>query len=76
MLHDPNCPKFLESHLKKLRDAWEDTLEKAQQRKQALSGGRAKAIIGLIVLVIESRKGFDNLTCKRIEYRIIYLERI
>merc|ERR1719336_3301936 len=32
----PNCPKFLEGHVKKLREAWDDTQEKAQSRKKAL----------------------------------------
>ena len=34
---DENCPKFLESHVQKLREAWEDTNAKAQLRKKALS---------------------------------------
>ena len=29
-MKDPNCPKFLESHVQKLKEAWEDTNEKAQ----------------------------------------------
>jgi len=37
LMEDPNCPKFLESHVSKLKDAWEDTTEKAQARKKALS---------------------------------------
>merc|ERR1719397_1271398 len=36
LMEDPNCPKFLEGHVKKLREAWEDTSEKAQCRKKAL----------------------------------------
>merc|ERR1711884_852396 len=36
LMEDPNCPKFLEGHVKKLREAWEDTNEKAQCRKKAL----------------------------------------
>ncbi len=35
---DPNCPVFLEGHLQKLKDAWQDTVEKAQKRKKALQG--------------------------------------
>ncbi len=38
LMQDPNCPKFLEGHAKKLKDTWEDTLEKAQARKKALNG--------------------------------------
>lgn len=38
LMQDPNCPKFLEGHCKKLKDAWEDTSEKAQARKKALLG--------------------------------------
>jgi hypothetical protein len=37
LMQDPNCPKFLEGHVKKLREAWEDTNEKAQIRKKALT---------------------------------------
>merc|ERR1712128_231980 len=36
LMEDPNCPKFLEGHVKKLKEAWEDTIEKAQTRKKAL----------------------------------------
>merc|ERR1719336_1155637 len=32
----PTAPKFLEGHVKKLREAWDDTQEKAQSRKKAL----------------------------------------
>lgn len=37
-MKDPNCPKFLESHVHKLREAWEDTNAKAQKRKKELTG--------------------------------------
>ena len=37
LMQDQNCPKFLEGHVKKLREAWEDTNEKAQIRKKALA---------------------------------------
>ena len=37
-MKDPNCPKFLESHVQKLKEAWEDTNLKAQKRKQELTG--------------------------------------
>jgi len=36
LMEDPNCPKFLEGHVKKLKEAWDDTNEKAQNRKKAL----------------------------------------
>merc|ERR1712050_32800 len=36
LMQDPNCPKFLDGHVKKLKEAWEDTNEKAQIRKKAL----------------------------------------
>merc|ERR1712215_630469 len=36
-MQDPNCPKFLDGRVKKLREAWEDTNEKAQARKKALA---------------------------------------
>ncbi len=38
LMQDPNCPKFLEGHAKKLKEAWEDTTQKAQARKNALTG--------------------------------------
>merc|ERR1719187_2189973 len=41
LMQDPNCPKFLDGHVKKLREAWEDTNEKAQIRKKALSDNLA-----------------------------------
>ena len=37
LMEDPNCPKFLDGHVKKLKEAWEDTNEKAQVRKKALT---------------------------------------
>jgi len=37
LMQDPNCPKFLDGHVKKLREAWDDTNEKAQTRKKALA---------------------------------------
>ena len=37
LMTDPNCPKFLDGHVKKLREAWEDTNDKAQVRKKALT---------------------------------------
>ena len=36
LMEDTNCPKFLDGHVKKLREAWEDTNDKAQLRKKAL----------------------------------------
>jgi len=36
LMEDPNCPKFLDGHVKKLKEAWEDTNEKAQGRKKHL----------------------------------------
>merc|ERR1712121_31406 len=38
LMEDPNCPKFLEGHVKKLKEAWDDTNGKAQNRKKALVG--------------------------------------
>ena len=38
LMQDPNCPKFLEGHVHKLKEAWEDTNQKAQERKKALAG--------------------------------------
>lgn len=39
LMEDPNCPKFLEGHAKKLKETWEDTNGKALARKKALTGG-------------------------------------
>merc|ERR1711997_569038 len=36
LMSDPNCPAFLQGHVQKLKEAWEDTNEKAQTRKKAL----------------------------------------
>merc|ERR1712110_1282828 len=41
LMQDPNCPKFLDGHVKKLREAWDDTNEKAQTRKKALADNLA-----------------------------------
>ena len=38
LMEDPNCPKFLEGHARKLKEAWEETTEKAHARKKALAG--------------------------------------
>lgn len=37
LMQDENCPKFLDGHVQKLREAWEDTNTKAQLRKKALT---------------------------------------
>jgi len=37
LMTDPNCPKFLDGHVKKLKEAWDDTKEKADVRKKALA---------------------------------------
>ena len=37
LMEDPNCPKFLDGHVKKLREAWVDTTDKSQIRKKALA---------------------------------------
>jgi len=37
LMEDANCPKFLDGHVKNLKEAWDDTNEKAQIRKKALS---------------------------------------
>merc|ERR1712004_152494 len=41
LMQDPNCPKFSDGHVKKLREAWDDTNEKAQTRKKALADNLA-----------------------------------
>ena len=36
LMKDPFCPKFLQGHVKKLQDAWEDTCDNSQKRKKSL----------------------------------------
>ena len=36
LMKDPFCPKFLQGHVKKLQDAWEDTCDYSQKRKKSL----------------------------------------
>ena len=45
ILQNPDKPKFLEGHVKRIQDGWEDTKNKAQDRLQLLSETRA-AFIG------------------------------
>ena len=47
LMEDPNCPKFLEGHAKKLKEAWEDTTEKAHARKKALAGKHLNLLLCL-----------------------------
>jgi len=37
LMEDPKSPKFLETHVSKLKDAWEVAQQKAQERKDALT---------------------------------------
>lgn len=37
LMEDPKSPKFLETHVSKLKDAWEVAQQKAQERKDALN---------------------------------------
>ena len=46
-MSDPNCPAFLQGHVQKLKEAWEDTNEKAQARKKALAGKHFKSFISM-----------------------------
>ena len=36
LMEDPKSPKFLETHVSKLKEAWADAQKKAQERKKAL----------------------------------------
>ena len=45
LMSDPNCPAFLQGHVQKLKEAWEDTNEKAQARKKALAGNNFQSLI-------------------------------
>lgn len=49
LMEDPNCPKFLEGHAKKLRETWEDTIQKAQSRKKALTGTATESYTEVIL---------------------------
>jgi hypothetical protein len=44
LLTDPNCPIFLEGHVQKLKEAWEDTERKVQLRREALNGETNKKL--------------------------------
>jgi len=45
ILQNPDKPKFLEGHVKRIQDGWEDTKQKAQERLQLLNETRT-AFIG------------------------------
>merc|ERR1711868_258561 len=45
ILQNPDKPKFLEGHVKRIQDGWEDTKQKAQERLQLLNETRS-AFIG------------------------------
>ena len=34
LMEDPKSPKFLETHVSKLKEAWDDAQKKAQERKK------------------------------------------
>ena len=48
LMEDPKSPKFLETHVSKLKEAWDDAQKKAQERKKALEDN------------LESWKVFDS----------------
>merc|ERR1712012_852588 len=58
ILQNPDKPKFLEGHVKRIQDGWEDTKNKAQDRLQLLSETRA-AFIGYAEDSVTIANDFD-----------------
>ena len=68
LMEDPNCPKFLEGHAKKLKEAWEETTEKANARKKALAGW-----VGIQIGIAGWGSILDNLAKDNKDKRKFYL---
>merc|ERR1712141_184420 len=59
LMSDPNCPTFLEGHVQKLKEAWEDTNEKAQARKTGLMDN-LKSWDAFETMTVEAHKQLDQ----------------
>merc|ERR1712233_159348 len=63
LMEDPKSPKFLETHVSKLKDAWEVAQQKAQERKDALADNLEawKVFETKKVETVKSQDGADKL---------------
>merc|ERR1711942_615128 len=64
LLENPDKPKFLESHVKRIVDGWDDTKEKAQARLLLLNNTKDAWVgysEGLENIVVEFEKGDDEI---------------
>merc|ERR1711910_230283 len=65
ILENPDKPKFLESHVKRIKEGWDLTKSKAQERLKLLQDTR-EAWIGYAenndVIVVEIEKGLEEIT--------------
>merc|ERR1712226_1191330 len=64
LLENPDKPKFLESHVQRIVDGWDDTKEKAQTRLQLLTNTKNAWVgyaEGLENIVVEFEKGDEEI---------------
>jgi len=64
LLENPDKPKFLESHVKRIVDGWDDTKEKAQSRLKLLNNTKDAWVgyaEGLDNIAVEFEKGDDEI---------------
>jgi len=64
LLENPDKPKFLDSHVKRIEEGWDDTKEKAQNRLQLLQNTKDAWVgyaEGLDNIVVEFDKGDDEI---------------
>ena len=65
ILENPDKPKFLESHVKRIKEGWDLTKSKAQERLKLLNDTK-EAWIGYAenndVIVVEIEKGLEEIT--------------
>merc|ERR1712001_534143 len=65
ILENPDKPKFLESHVKRIKEGWDLTKSKAQERLKLLNNTK-EAWIGYAenndVIVVEIEKGLEEIT--------------
>merc|ERR1712218_30153 len=64
LLENPDKPRFLESHVKRIVDGWDDTKEKAQARLELLNNTKAAWVgyaEGLETIEVELEKGEEEI---------------
>merc|ERR1712002_1153964 len=64
LLENPDKPKFLEGHVKRIEEGWDDTKEKAQNRLQLLQNTKDAWVgyaEGLETIVVEFDKGDEEI---------------